>query len=85
MPRAVGRKDFSHEDVQPGQFTAEEGVMGLDDMVGQVRRGSSRSNRSGRSLVRLSQVALGDLGHDAVDVKRRSAHASASGVAPWQQ
>ena len=45
-------------------------MVGLHDMLGQVAKAHRGVIDPVKSLVRLSQVALGDLGHDAVDVKR---------------
>ena len=66
----MGRGHLIHHVAKPRQFTSEEGVVSFHDVVGQLARCHRGAIDTVEILVRLSQIALGDLGHDAVDGER---------------
>ena len=69
MPRSVGHSHFFHQVEKPRQFIPQEGVVGFDDVVGQLASGHCGVIDLVEILFRLPQVALGDLGHDTVHVE----------------
>ena len=59
----------THQIEEPRKFTAEVGVVGFHDVLGQFTHGHRGAVEADEIVIRLLQIAFGELGKDMVEVE----------------